>query len=102
MNNAMVSVFSPVIELHPDEVRRVTDVTYLGVVNGTLAALKRMLRAIVASSCRSAPRSRIEAARSRRRTAAPSTQSRDLPNHCAPSFSISEAVYGSRWSNSRR
>jgi NAD(P)-dependent dehydrogenase (short-subunit alcohol dehydrogenase family) len=43
VNNAMVSVFSPVIELHPDEVRRVTDVTYLGVVNGTLAALKRML-----------------------------------------------------------
>jgi short-subunit dehydrogenase len=43
VNNAMVSVFSPVAELRPDEVRRVTDVTYLGVVNGTLAALKRML-----------------------------------------------------------
>ncbi len=43
VNNAMVSVFSPVRELQPDEVRRVTDVTYLGVVHGTLAALKRML-----------------------------------------------------------
>jgi NAD(P)-dependent dehydrogenase (short-subunit alcohol dehydrogenase family) len=43
VNNAMVSVFSPVSELHPDEIRRVTEVTYLGVVNGTLAALKRML-----------------------------------------------------------
>jgi NAD(P)-dependent dehydrogenase (short-subunit alcohol dehydrogenase family) len=43
VNNAMVSVFSPVRELQPDEVRRVTDVTYLGVVHGTLAALRRML-----------------------------------------------------------
>ncbi len=43
VNNAMVSVFSPVSQLEPAEVRRVTEVTYLGVVNGTLAALKRML-----------------------------------------------------------
>src|SRR5438067_10274040 len=43
VNNAMVSVFSPVRELQPDEVKRVTEVTYLGVVYGTLAALKRML-----------------------------------------------------------
>src|SRR5947207_4278946 len=43
VNNAMVSVFSPVKELTPDEVHRVTEVTYLGVVYGTLAALKRML-----------------------------------------------------------
>ena len=43
INNAMVSVFSPVKALQPDEVKRVTDVTYLGVVYGTLAALKRML-----------------------------------------------------------
>jgi short-subunit dehydrogenase len=38
-----VSVFSPVKELLPDEVARVTEVTYLGVVYGTLAALERML-----------------------------------------------------------
>ena len=43
VNNAMVSVFSPVSELTPEEVRRVTEVTYLGVVYGTMAALKRML-----------------------------------------------------------
>jgi NAD(P)-dependent dehydrogenase (short-subunit alcohol dehydrogenase family) len=42
VNNAMVSVFSPVGELEPAEVRRVTEVTYLGVVYGTMAALKRM------------------------------------------------------------
>ena len=43
VNNAMVSVFSPVKEMKPEEYKRVTDVTYLGVVNGTLAALRRML-----------------------------------------------------------
>jgi NAD(P)-dependent dehydrogenase (short-subunit alcohol dehydrogenase family) len=43
VNNAMVSVFSPVKEMTPAEFKRVTDVTYLGVVYGTLAAMKRML-----------------------------------------------------------
>jgi NAD(P)-dependent dehydrogenase (short-subunit alcohol dehydrogenase family) len=42
VNNAMVSVFSPVEEMEPEEYKRVTEVTYLGVVYGTLAALKRM------------------------------------------------------------
>ena len=42
INNAMVSVFSPIMEMRPDEYRRVTDVTYLGYVWGTLAALRRM------------------------------------------------------------
>ena len=43
VNNAMVSVFSPVKAMTAEEFQRVTDVTYLGVVNGTLAALRRML-----------------------------------------------------------
>ncbi|WP_437563184.1 SDR family oxidoreductase [Sorangium sp. So ce542] len=42
VNNAMVSVFSPVSEMRPEEYRRVTEVTYLGYVYGTLAALRRM------------------------------------------------------------
>jgi NADP-dependent 3-hydroxy acid dehydrogenase YdfG len=43
INNAMTSVFSPVKEMEPGEYKRVTEVTYLGVVHGTMAALKRML-----------------------------------------------------------
>ncbi len=43
VNNAMVSVFSPVKETAAGEFRRVTEVTYLGYVHGTLAALRRML-----------------------------------------------------------
>src|SRR5919202_2522774 len=39
----MVSVFSPVKEMRAEEYRRVTEVTYLGYVYGTLSALKRML-----------------------------------------------------------
>jgi len=39
----MLSVFSPVKELEPEEARRVTEVTYLGYVYGTLSALRRML-----------------------------------------------------------
>ena len=42
INNATTSVFSPVHETTADEYRRVTEVTYLGYVFGTLAALRRM------------------------------------------------------------
>ncbi len=44
VNNAMVSVFSPVAQMTADEYRRVTEVNYLGTVHGTLAALRRMSR----------------------------------------------------------
>jgi NAD(P)-dependent dehydrogenase (short-subunit alcohol dehydrogenase family) len=43
VNDAMVSVFSPVKEMEASDYKRVTDVLYLGFVRGTLAALKRML-----------------------------------------------------------
>jgi NAD(P)-dependent dehydrogenase (short-subunit alcohol dehydrogenase family) len=43
INNAMVSVISPVKEMTPEEFRRVTEVTYLRYVYGTLAALKHVL-----------------------------------------------------------
>src|SRR5438105_5366870 len=43
VNNAMTSVFSPIKEMTAAEFKRVTEVTYLGYVYGTLSALKRML-----------------------------------------------------------
>lgn len=42
VNNAMASVFARVEDLTADEIRRVTEVTYLGSVHGTLAALEHM------------------------------------------------------------
>ncbi len=42
VNNAMATVFGPVEEILAEEYRRVTEVTYLGVVYGTLTALRAM------------------------------------------------------------
>jgi NAD(P)-dependent dehydrogenase (short-subunit alcohol dehydrogenase family) len=42
VNNAMATIFGPVDEISPEEFKRVTEVTYLGQVHGTLAALKHM------------------------------------------------------------
>jgi NAD(P)-dependent dehydrogenase (short-subunit alcohol dehydrogenase family) len=43
VNNAMTTVFSPFVQIPPEEYKRATEVTYLGTVYGTLAALKRMI-----------------------------------------------------------
>ncbi|MDP8994907.1 MAG: SDR family oxidoreductase, partial [Pseudomonadota bacterium] len=43
INNAFVGMFAELMEMTPDEYRRITDVTYLGQVWGTRAALRRML-----------------------------------------------------------
>ena len=43
VNCAMTSVFAPFKDAEPEEVRRVTEVDYLGFVYGTKAALRRML-----------------------------------------------------------
>ncbi|HEX3307737.1 MAG TPA: SDR family oxidoreductase, partial [Streptosporangiaceae bacterium] len=42
VNVAFASVFAPFAETTPEEFRRVTEVTYLGFVYGTMAALARM------------------------------------------------------------
>lgn len=43
INNATATVFSPFQEITPEEFKRVTEVTYLSYVYGTMAALRRML-----------------------------------------------------------
>ena len=43
VNDAMAAVFSPVKKMTAEDFRRVTEVTYLGFVHGTLAALRTML-----------------------------------------------------------
>ena len=42
VNSAMATVFGPASQLSAEEFRRVTEVTYLGFVHGTLAALRHM------------------------------------------------------------
>ena len=43
VNAAFTSVFAPFTDISPEEFKRVTEVTYLGCVHGTRAALSRML-----------------------------------------------------------
>jgi NAD(P)-dependent dehydrogenase (short-subunit alcohol dehydrogenase family) len=42
VNDAMTTIFAPVEKITPQEFKRTTEVTYLGFVYGTMAALKRM------------------------------------------------------------
>ena len=42
VNNAMATIFAPIDRVTPEEFRRATEVTYLGQVYGTMAALSRM------------------------------------------------------------
>ncbi|WP_225833573.1 SDR family oxidoreductase [Streptomyces sp. NK08204] len=43
VNAAFATLFAPVTEIRPEELKRATEVTYLGFVHGTQAALRRML-----------------------------------------------------------
>ncbi len=43
VNDAMATVFAPFLQVEPEEFKRATEVTYLGAVYGTMAALKRMV-----------------------------------------------------------
>lgn len=42
VNNAMVTIYANITDIAPEEFHQVTQVTYLGQVHGTLAALKHM------------------------------------------------------------
>ncbi len=42
VNDAMATVFARFVDTEPEEFKRATEVTYLGAVYGTMAALKRM------------------------------------------------------------
>lgn len=43
VNDAMTTIFGRVADVTPEEYKRATEVTYLGTVYGTMAALRRML-----------------------------------------------------------
>jgi short-subunit dehydrogenase len=43
VNDAMATVFSEFRDIQPEEFKRATEVTYLGAVYGTMAAMKRMV-----------------------------------------------------------
>ncbi|HWD64246.1 MAG TPA: SDR family oxidoreductase [Solirubrobacteraceae bacterium] len=54
VNDAMVTVYAEFMDIEPDEFKRATEVTYLGMVWGTRAALKRMVprdRGVIVQVC---------------------------------------------------
>ncbi len=75
VNNAMATIVNPADRITPDEYRRVTEVTYLSQVYGTLAALRHMK-----------PRNRARSSRSRRGSAsAPPPSRRPIAERSSPS-----------------
>ena len=88
VNDAMATVFARFIDTQPDEFKRATEVTYLGVVYGTHGrAEAHARRATAARSCRSAPRSPTARSRCRPPTAAPNSRSAASPTRSAPNCS---------------
>jgi NAD(P)-dependent dehydrogenase (short-subunit alcohol dehydrogenase family) len=76
VNVAFTSVFAPFMDIAPAEFRRVTEVSYLGFVHGTRAALARMLPRDRGVIVQVGSALAYRASRCRARTAAPSTPSR--------------------------
>ncbi|HZB34440.1 MAG TPA: SDR family NAD(P)-dependent oxidoreductase [Gaiellaceae bacterium] len=102
VNNAVATVFSPLVHVEPDEFRRATEVTYLGTVYGTMAALRRMrprnrgtiVQVGSALAYRSIP---LQAAYCGAKAAM-----RGFPIQFAVSSYTTEAGSTSRWCSSRR
>lgn len=102
VNDAFTSVFGEFIDVAPEDYERVTDVTYHGYVNGTRAALRRMLPrrrgAIVqvgsALAYRGIP---LQSA-----YCGPSMRSRGSPNRYGASCCTGVPVWGSPWFSCRR
>jgi len=89
VNVAFTSVFAPFTQIRPDEFRRVTEVSYLGYVHGTMAP------ATGARSFRSAPPSATGRYPSSPPTAEPSTPSTGSPSRSAASCCTTPATCGS-------
>src|SRR5205814_1716812 len=43
VNDAMATIFARFVDIEPEDFKRATEVTYLGAVHGTMAALRRMV-----------------------------------------------------------
>lgn len=102
VNAAMVTVLSPIEQLSAAEIERVTQVTYLGTVHGTLAALSLMrprnkgliIQVGSALAYRAIP---LQAAYCGR-----SSLYAVLLIHCAVSCCMSAAIFACAWCNCRR
>ena len=102
VNNAMATVFAPVAALTPEEILRATQVTYLGQVHGTMAALRRMRDRNRGTIVNVGRRWRTGRSRCNRPIAPPSSPSVVLPTRCAPRCCMTGSTSRSRWCICRR
>jgi NAD(P)-dependent dehydrogenase (short-subunit alcohol dehydrogenase family) len=102
VNDAMVTVFSPVWDTTPAEFRRVTEVTYLGAVHGTMAALRHMRPRNQGTIIQIGWRWRIAAFPCNPPIAVPNMPFAASPTRCAPSLSMTQVRFASRSWNCRR
>jgi len=84
VNDAMVTVFGRVEHLKPEELRRVTEVTYLGSAFGIQAALRHMIPRGGERSSKLVRHWHTARSLSRRPTAAPRPRSEDLSTVSVP------------------
>ena len=102
VNNAFSTVFAPFTSVSAEEYQRVTEVTYLGYVNGTRAALRHMIPRDRARLSTSGPPWPTVGSRFSRPTAAPSMRFKASTSHCAASCSMTGPGCGRRWCSYRR
>ena len=97
VNVAFTSVFAPFDQIKPEEYRRVTEANYLGYTYGTMAALKYMKTRDRGTIVQVGSALAYRGIHCKRRTAAPSTQSRDSTRPCVASYCTTRATSTSRW-----
>ena len=97
VNDAFASVFAPFWEIAPEEYRRVTEVTYLGFVHGTMAALARMRPRNRGTIVQVGSALGLRAIPLQSAYCGPNTPSRDLRTRSAPSCSTTAMACTSRW-----
>ena len=97
VNDAMATVFAAFADVTPAEYKRATEVTYLGAVYGTMAALRRMRARNRGRSCRSAQRCPTVRSRCSRPTVEPSSPSAASPTRSGPSCATNAVPFTSPW-----
>ena len=92
VNSAFTSIFAPFAEIRPEEIKRVTEVTYLGEVYATMAVLRRMRERDAGTIVQVGSTPRTAGFRFRPRTAAQNMHCKVSMSRCAASCCMIKAM----------
>ena len=101
VNTAMTSVFAPATEVRSEELRRVTEVVYLGSVHGTMAALGKMMPRDRGTIVQVGSALAFRGIPLQSAYAEPSTRCAGSTTRCTPSCGTKAATSGSPWCTCR-